>query len=109
MNHHHFRIGLTFWLLALAIPLAASPVHTSRLARFQLVTVAEDLEHPWSLAFLPNGEQLVTERAGRLRLIRDGRLLPAPIPGVPELTVSGQGGLLDVVLHPDFERNRSCS
>jgi glucose/arabinose dehydrogenase len=106
MNHHHFRIGLTFWLLALAIPLAASPVHTSRLARFQLVTVAEDLEHPWSLAFLPNGEQLVTERAGRLRLIRDGRLLPAPIPGVPELTVSGQGGLLDVVLHPDFERNR---
>ena len=81
-------------------------VHRSHLANFRVVTVAEDLQNPWSMAFLPNGDMLVTERSGRLRIIRDGVLQPDPIPGVPEVRARGQGGLLDVVLHPDFEQNR---
>jgi glucose/arabinose dehydrogenase len=65
------------------------------------------LSHPWSLAFLPNGDMLVTERAGRLRLIRGGVLDPTPIAGVPEVNAAGSlSGLLEVALHPDFARNR---
>ena len=73
---------------------------------FRVVTVAEGLVHPWSLAFLPGGDMLVTERPGRLRIVRDGRLLPDPVPGVPEVFAQGQGGLMDVVPHPDFASNR---
>jgi aldose sugar dehydrogenase len=69
--------------------------------------VADGLSNPWSLAFLPNGDLLVTERAGRLRIIRDGVLDPTPIAGVPEVTVTVLGGLLDVALHPDFSNNRT--
>jgi glucose/arabinose dehydrogenase len=69
--------------------------------------LAEGLEHPWALAFLPSGRMLVTERAGRLRLIEaDGRLGPS-IAGVPAVAASGQGGLLDLLLDSDFERNRT--
>ena len=73
----------------------------------RLELVANGLEHPWSLAFLPDGSKLVTERAGRLRLIKNGELQQKPITGLPELVVTGQGGLLDVILHPDFEQNRT--
>jgi glucose/arabinose dehydrogenase len=73
---------------------------------YRVVTVAEGLVHPWSIAFLPGGDMLVTERPGRLRIVRDGRLLPAPVDGVPEVFARGQGGLLDVVPHPDFASNR---
>ena len=69
---------------------------------YRIVTVADGLVNPWSMAFLPNGDILVTERPGRLRIIRDGELLATPVPGVPEVYATGQGGLLDVVLHPDF-------
>ncbi|MGB5136551.1 MAG: PQQ-dependent sugar dehydrogenase [Prochlorococcaceae cyanobacterium] len=64
------------------------------------------LEHPWGLAWLPDGDLLITERPGRLRIVRDGVLDPAPIPGVPEVLAAGQGGLLDVSLHPRFAENR---
>lgn len=70
-------------------------------------TVTEGLEYPWGLAFLPDGRMLVTERPGRLRLVdADGRLHPQPVSGVPAVAAVGQGGLLDVALHPDFARNR---
>jgi glucose/arabinose dehydrogenase len=70
------------------------------------VTVAKGLEHPWGLAFLPDGRMLVSERPGRLRIVeRDGRL-GAPLAGLPAVAVGGQGGLLDVVLHPQFATNR---
>lgn len=72
---------------------------------FRLVTVVEGLENPWGIAFLPDGEILVTERPGRLRLIRNGTL-SEPIAGVPEVFARQQGGLLDVAIHPDFEQNR---
>lgn len=68
-------------------------------------TVAQGLETPWSLAFLPDGNMLVSEREGRLRLIEPNGKLSAPLDGVPEVHASGQGGLLDVVLSPDFERD----
>jgi len=68
--------------------------------------VADGLENPWSMAWLPNGDMLVTEKPGRLRVIRDGTLLPDPVQGVPEVETRGQAGLLDVVPHPDFATNR---
>jgi aldose sugar dehydrogenase len=67
--------------------------------------VVSGLEHPWGIAWLPDGSALVTERPGRLRLIRDGRLDPQPIAGVPQVLACGQGGLLDVALHPRFAEN----
>lgn len=72
----------------------------------RLVEVAGGLEHPWSVAFLPNGDMLVTERPGRLRIVRDGVLMADPVPGLPRVRPIGQGGLLDLALHPDFEANR---
>lgn len=73
---------------------------------YRVVTVAEGLQNPWSIAFLPGGEMLVTERPGRLRVVRDGQLLPTPVEGVPTVRPGGQGGLLDVVAHPQFASNR---
>jgi glucose/arabinose dehydrogenase len=73
---------------------------------YRVVVVADGLVNPWSIAFLPGGDMLVTERPGRLRVIRDGALVAEPVSGVPEVFARGQGGLLDVVVHPDFEQNR---
>jgi aldose sugar dehydrogenase len=72
---------------------------------FRVVQVVKGLEQPWSLAFLPDGRMLITEKAGRLRMIANGKLEPQPISGLPRVTVHGQGGLHDVVLHPDFSKN----
>lgn len=74
-------------------------------ASFRVTEVAGGLSHPWGLAFLPDGGMLVTERGGRLRLIDEGRLVPEPIGGVPQVYASGQGGLLDVAVDPAFARN----
>ncbi len=73
---------------------------------FEMVTVVAGLERPWSMAWLPNGDMLVTEKAGRLRVVRDGVLDPDPIEGVPTVHSRGQGGLLDVAVHPDFSENQ---
>ncbi len=74
---------------------------------YRVTTFATGLEHPWGIAFVPGEEAiLVTERPGRLRIIREGRLEPEPVAGVPEVWAGGQGGLLDVVAHPEFEENR---
>jgi aldose sugar dehydrogenase len=93
-------------LLALPLAAQAAAVHRSAEHDYRVVTVAEGLVNPWGMAFLPGGDLLVTERPGRLRVIRNGRLLPAPVPGVPEVLARGQGGLLDVVPHPAFATNR---
>ena len=73
---------------------------------YRVVSVAEGLEVPWSIAFLPGGDILVTERAGRLRVVRDGKLVTDPVPGIPEVLARGQGGLMEVLPHPDFANNR---
>jgi glucose/arabinose dehydrogenase len=75
--------------------------------RTRVVDVARGLEHPWSLAFLPDGSMLVTERPGRLRVVSAAGLVSAPLAGVPEVRAMQQGGLLDVALSPAFERDRT--
>ncbi len=91
--------------LAALIVAAAGPLPALAQPRSQ--TVASGLEHPWALAFLPDGRFLVTERPGRLRVVEaDGRLGPA-LPGVPEVVPRGQGGLLDVALDSGFATNRT--
>ena len=72
----------------------------------QKTTVLQGLEHPWSMAWLPDGAMLITERPGRLRIVRDGKLDPTPITGVPEVFAVGQGGLMEVSVHPNFAQNR---
>jgi glucose/arabinose dehydrogenase len=74
---------------------------------YRIETVTAGLEHPWSLAFLPDGRMLVTERVGRLRIIaRDGSLDPEPVAGVPEAFVAAQAGLMEVLPDPDFASNQ---
>ncbi|MHA6287575.1 PQQ-dependent sugar dehydrogenase [Maricaulis sp. CAU 1757] len=96
------------YLTGLAIGLGLSLVvaDAPAAAQTRMETVVEGLEHPWSLAFLPNGDMLVTEKPGRLRRIRGDHLVARPLEGVPQVLYSGQGGLLDVVLAPDFQTSR---
>ena len=74
---------------------------------YRVTEIAGGLDHPWSMAFLPDGSMLVTERVGRLRLIQAGRLLPQPIAGVPPVHTGSQAGLFDIVLDPDFRQNNT--
>lgn len=93
--------------LALLPTLAtAQEVQRSALHDYRVVPVVTGLENPWAIAFLPGGDMLVTEKPGRLRIVRNGRLLPDAVPGVPAVRTGGQGGLLDVVPHPQFATNR---
>jgi glucose/arabinose dehydrogenase len=105
-----YPMALLSAALTMSVATAAAqsppPVHRSALHGYRVVTVVEGLQNPWSLAFLPGGDMLVTERAGRLRLVRNGRLVPEPVQGLPRLRTGGQGGLLEVMLHPAFASNR---
>jgi glucose/arabinose dehydrogenase len=80
---------------------SAEPAH-----RTLRVTVTKGLSHPWAMAFLPDGAILITERAGRMRIVRDGKLDPTPVAGVPTVAASGLNGLMDLALHPRFADNR---
>ena len=90
-------------LLALALCAAAAPASA---LEYEVEIVAKGLAYPWSLAVLPDGDMLVTEREGRLRIIRDGRLDPTPIAGVPDTYAQDQGGFFDILPHPQFAANR---
>ena len=101
------------FLGALYLGLAAIPGHAQDAARLpssagplDVQTVASGLENPWGLAFLPDGRMLVTERAGRLRIVSRNGTVSSPVIGVPPVLASGQGGLLDVALAPDFDATR---
>jgi aldose sugar dehydrogenase len=89
-------------------PLGAGPwvIDTAEQHKIRLSVVTKGLSHPWAIAFLPDNTLLITERAGRLRFVRNGVLDPQPISGLPEIRTDGNGGLMDVALHPQFERNR---
>jgi glucose/arabinose dehydrogenase len=98
-------------------PIPSEPIEydTAEVMRIRVVPVARGLVNPWSLAFLPDPStslgasgvtMLVTEKEGRLRIIRNGLLDPRPIPGAPVVRVQGRSGLMDVVLHPQFATNR---
>ena len=95
-----------FFLLLAFASSAFGQTYQSDEHSFHVVKVVQGLEQPWSLAFLPDGRMLVTEKAGRLRVVRQGKLEPKPIAGLPQVTVHGQGGLHDVVLHPQFQKNQ---
>lgn len=92
----------TLALLAAAVPAAAQTVtEDTEAATISASVVADGLSNPWGMDILPDGALLVTERPGNLRIVRDGALSD-PLPGLPEIAVFGQGGLLDVALAPDF-------
>lgn len=97
-----FPILLTFALATAACGAQDAPRHSSQAGDLDLVSVAEGLEHPWAMTFLPDGRMLVTERPGRLRIISPNGTLSAPVKGVPAVRAAGQGGLLDVALSPEF-------
>lgn len=80
-------------------------VTRTELHAFRLETVAEGLETPWAVDFLPDGSMLVTEKPGRLRIVANGRLDPKPVAGIPAVNAQGQGGLMDIAVHPDYASN----
>jgi len=90
-----------------APPLPDGPILFESAVERQLrIVVTKGLEQPWSIAFLPDGALLVTERRGRLRIVRNGVLDPTPVTGVPTVNAAGIQGLMDVVLHPRFADNQ---
>ncbi len=93
-------------LPALAQDAARSATPASIKVAARVTEVARGLEHPWALAFVPDGRILVTERPGRLRFVDRAGKLSAPLAGIPEVYASGQGGLLDVALSPSFAQDR---
>ena len=100
------QIDLLRWLMLVFGLIAISSVQAQAIQSaehpFRVATLVRGLEQPWGLAFLPDGRLLVTEKAGRLRFVANGKLEPKPIAGVPEVAVHGQGGLMDVAIHPRF-------
>lgn len=94
------------WMLRVpsgpVVPTGTAPLATG----WEVVTVVDGLEHPWSLAWLPTGDLLITERPGRLRLARGSVLEPTPIAGLADVRPQKHGGLMDVSLHPRFAENR---
>lgn len=111
-------LTILVWLTALQ-PVQAQPVgisvpplgegpfvfDTAEQHKIRVTVVTKGLVHPWSLVFLPDGNMLVTERPGRIRLIRNGVLEPKPLDGVPQPKTNGNGGLMDIALHPRFAAN----
>jgi len=95
-------------LVAGLIPMALAETRFfgSRQENFIVETVVDNLRNPWGMAFLPEGNILITERPGKLRLVRNGRLVEQEITGLPEIREMGQGGLMGITLHPDFNNNR---
>jgi glucose/arabinose dehydrogenase len=106
----HARLAVTAAALLLSMNTAAQPPKNaieSEKHAFRVVRLVEGLSFPWSIAFLPDGRMLVTERDGRLRIVsRDFKLDPKPVEGVPAVVATGQGGLFDVALHPKFADNQ---
>ena len=97
---------LVFLPLAGLNSTADAQTFSSERYAFRLTPIAKGLDYPWSMAILPNGDVLITERSGKLRIVRGGRLDRRSVPGVPDSVQENQGGLLDIALHPDFAKNR---
>ncbi len=107
MRRYLLEITAAGLLATVAVSASAqSDMYYSAHHDYRVVTVTDGLIQPWSMAWLPNGDMLVTEKPGRLRVVRNGELLPEAVPGVPEVFYRGQGGLFEVVPHPDFAENR---
>ena len=103
------RIGLSAVIAGVAllgVQLSGQSTFRSAYHDYRVVNFADGLVQPWSIAFLPGGDTLITERPGRLRIVRNGKLLPNAVEGLPAVLYEGQGGLLEVAAHPDFAANR---
>ena len=105
LRHVNKLVGIVL-TATLSTGVLSQDVYQSAHHDYRVVPVAKDLVQPWSMAWLPNGDMLITEKPGRLRMVRDGQLLPEAIPGTPEVLYKGQGGLFEVVPHPDFNENQ---
>ena len=99
-----FRLSLGFIFLILVITVLLPVYATAQQTSFQLERVVEGLEHPWAMAFLPSGDILISERPGRMQRLSGGKL--TEVRGLPDIYSTGQGGLLDIAVHPDFKNNR---
>ena len=97
-------LAAAFFAIA-SCEIGAQVVYTTDDYKVRATKVVEGLYHPWGLAFLPDGRMLVTERRGQMRIVENGKLLPAAIEGIPKVAEHGQGGLLDVALHPQYVEN----
>lgn len=96
------RLSL-FYIVTSTLTLVSAHAHDYK---YKVSTVVNNLSFPWSIAFLPNEDMLVTERGGHLRVVRDGKLLKQEITGLPDIYVAGPAGLFDVVLDPNFVENQ---
>ncbi len=97
--------GSVLVFAVISSPLKGEEVIRSEKPNFKVEVLTENLERPWGMVKLPDGSFLITERGGRVRVLRDGELVKEPISGTPEVRAKGQGGLLDIQLHPDFASN----
>lgn len=105
MKNHLLRITFLLFLMSWTLVATAQTIQSEKHA-FRVVTLTRGLQNPWSIAFLPDGRMLVTEREGRLRIVgKDFKLDAKPVEGLPEVVATGQGGLFDVVLHPQYADN----
>ena len=110
----HFKKLTLFLLVAIPVILACSEAvpfnkntknESITTQSFKVDTIAVDLKNPWGMAWLPDGRMLFTERSGEIRVVKDGKLTEDRISGVPEVYARGQGGLLDIKLHPNYAEN----
>jgi aldose sugar dehydrogenase len=118
MKMIHISAAIISWFILLACtenvltndssindPGISQVVIQSEKQAFKVDTISNKLKNPWGIAFLPDGRILVTERAGEIRIVKDGELLEQKIQNVPEVYAKGQGGLMDIVLHPNYASN----
>jgi glucose/arabinose dehydrogenase len=99
-------VGIVALILFAKPPLADERTIATEAGTLKIETVAKGLDHPWGLAFLPDGDMLVTEKPGTLRRVSKDSTISKPLAGVPEVVAAKQGGLLDVAVDPDFKSNR---
>ncbi|MFO7729158.1 MAG: PQQ-dependent sugar dehydrogenase [Spirochaetia bacterium] len=99
-----YRLSSGFIILVLLTTLLLPVNVIAEQSHFEIEKVVKGLEHPWAMAFLPNGDILINERPGRMQRLSGGELMV--VKGLPDIYSTGQGGLLDIAVHPDFENNR---
>ena len=101
----HILAIFFFVLCTFSFFVYSQEIYQSDLHEFEVVEIVDGLSHPWGIAFLPEGGFLVTERVGNLRIVSKKGTLSPPVKGLPKVAAAGQGGLMDIVLHPQFSKN----
>jgi glucose/arabinose dehydrogenase len=99
------RQFLTAFVFLIVLPASAEQFYAAQDYRLRATKLIEGLSHPWGMAFLPDGRMLISERRGAMRVIDGGKLVVYSVEGLPKVTEHGQGGLLDIALHPKYAEN----